>query len=128
MAYDKQHFSPVLANKWWANEQGKYTSYYRDVRAWRVRSRPRGRRQWGRKRRLWPREVELALKRELEDPIAPIYRGLMQGTPPRGRDRVKWAQFLLSQVVRTPTFLRYVLRPDQDGEVANTMFGDIMGG
>ncbi len=107
MAYDKQHFSPVLANKWWANEQGKYTSYYRDNHADCVRTGSHGRKQWGRQRRLWPREVELALGRELDDPVAPIYRDLMRGTPPLGRDRVKWAQFLLSQVVRTPTFMRY---------------------
>ncbi|MEZ6196799.1 MAG: hypothetical protein R3F20_13915 [Planctomycetota bacterium] len=107
MAYDNQHFSPVFANEPWANEHRRYTSYYRDVHLKGVRKSSPGRKQWGRQRRLWPLEVELALNKDLEGPTAPIYRDLVCGVAPVLRDRVKWAQFLLSQVVRTPTFIRY---------------------
>lgn len=107
MAYEKNHFSPVLANKWWADKEGAYLCYFRDVRAGRINTKPQGKRQWGRERRLWSAGVEISLNRELETPVGRIYSGLLGGQAPEGNDRVKWAQFLLSQFVRTPTFLRY---------------------
>src|SRR5258705_4466627 len=117
MPYVKQHSSPVLANKWWASDQNEYASYYRDERARQVRPRSRGKHQWGRRKRLWSREVELALKKELEDPVAPIYDALRLGNPPLGRNRLKWAQVLLSQAVQTPTVLRYEPRRRKRGGI-----------
>ncbi len=71
MAYDRTHYSPVFANEQWAsNSQGKrYTCYYRNERARQVTTSNPGRRQWGRRRKLWSRRVELALNRELKSPV-----------------------------------------------------------
>lgn len=107
MAYKDNHFSPVLANKWWVDSNNHYICYYRDERAGRIRSKPQGKKQWGRERKLWPKEVELALNKELETPVGRIYSDLISGKAPEGRDRSKWAQFILSQAARTPTFMRY---------------------
>lgn len=107
-AYDKQHFSPTMANSWWADDQRHYVCFYRDNRSGSVAIDPaKGRRAWGQVRRAWSKATEQALDRELETPVAPIYRRMLEGQWPRGRARAKWAQFLLSQFVRTPTFIRY---------------------
>ncbi len=107
-AYDDQHFSPTLANRWWAKDGRHYVCYFADgAGSVSVNSRL-GKTKWGKERRLWSTDVEQALNRELETPAARIYQGLVEeARVPVGRERVKWAQFLMSQVVRTPTFIRY---------------------
>lgn len=107
MPYKNNHFSPVLAKRWWVGEDNHYVCYYRDEGVGRIQSKPQGKKQWGSERTLWPQEVEFALSRELETPVGHIYSDLFRGKAPEERDRAKWAQFLLSQAVRTPTFMRY---------------------
>lgn len=126
--YDKQHFSPTLANRWWADDQAHYVCFYRDERSGSVAIDPtKGRRAWGHARRVWSKATEQALDRELETPVAPIYRGMLDGQAPRGRERVKWAQFLLSQFVRTPTFIRYEKFAKQHHGITNEPDHDRVG-
>lgn len=103
------HFSPVFANARWASEQfdNRSICYYRDSRTGVVKKRPKGRRQWGRQRDLYQLEVELALGRDLETGVAPVYQALLSGESLNSQQRTLWAQYLFSQFVRTPTFMRY---------------------
>jgi hypothetical protein len=100
------HFSPVFANQPWANNEG-YISYYRDQYRRKVQRAAKGKRQWGRRRGLYSWKVEIALNRDLETEAAHTYSELLKFTELNADQRLTWAQFLISQVVRTPTFLRY---------------------
>ena len=100
------HYSPKFANQPWANDEG-YLSYYYDCHQQKVMTAWRGRRQWGRRRGLYSWKVERALNEELENEAAQVYKALLGYRELNPEERTIWAQFLLSQVVRTPTFLRY---------------------
>jgi hypothetical protein len=101
------HFSPVFANRPWANEQSELLCYYRDVRRRKVTKEPQGARQWGRRRGLYTWRIEHALSNDLENAVAPVYARLCQYGAPDAAERRIWAKFLMSQLVRTPTFMRY---------------------
>ena len=101
----RSHFSPIFTNKGWADDAA-YTSY-RVVYGKKVVTEPKGRDQWGRKPGLYPKKVEHALGKDLETPAAKIYERLCQFQELDFDERLLWAQFLLSQLSRTPTFLHY---------------------
>ncbi|NOZ11645.1 MAG: DUF4238 domain-containing protein [Gammaproteobacteria bacterium] len=100
------HFSPVFSNKYWANENA-YLSYFYCQYEKEVKSTPQGKKQWGRKRGLYTWDVERALDRDLETKVAPIYEKLLIPEELIPSERIVWSQFLMSQLVRTPTFIRY---------------------
>ena len=100
------HFSPVFANRPW-EAGGDYTCYFRNPYRRAVEKSPKGLRQWGRKRGLYKWKVEKALNQELETDVAKVYSEILKFHELSEGQRVTWAQFLLSQVVRTPSFLRY---------------------
>lgn len=82
-------------------------SYLTNRHSGAIQKMGKGKRQWGRQRGLYPNEVETALDRELENEAAIIYERLCRFEDLGLEDRVIWAQFLLSQVVRTPSFMKY---------------------
>ena len=100
------HFSPVFANKAWADSDG-YISYFSCLHSETVKKSEKGRKQWGRQRGLYSWSVEHALDKELENKAGPIYEKLLSFKEINSEDRIVWAQFLLSQLVRTPTFIKY---------------------
>lgn len=100
------HYSPVFTNAPWA-EDNHYVCWKRRYDVSAIAKEESGRRQWGRQRKLYSKSVELALDRELETPIAQVYRKLANYEEPAEGERIKWAQFLRSQIVRTPLFMRY---------------------
>lgn len=100
------HFSPIFANKPWQQEN-EYVCYAINHHHRRVERSLKGLRQWGRRRGIYNWPVELALNRDLETDAAKIYRKLLEPDELSSRQKLTWAQFLLSQVVRTPSFLRY---------------------
>lgn len=104
---EKNHYSPVLANKRWCDETGHYWSYERNPHKRIVEGKAKGKEQWGWLRRLYRPEVETALDLELETKVEAIYAALLRGAELDASKAVIWAQFLRSQVVRTPTFIRY---------------------
>ncbi len=103
---NNNHFSPAFANEQWTADK-HYVCYYRDHHKGRVSQTTNGRRQWGRLRRLYTDRVEYALNHELETPASLIYDALLRGRSLDAQSRLKWSQFLRSQFVRTPTFMRY---------------------
>ena len=100
------HYSPVFANKPWA-EDAHYTSYFYKRGSNEISAEQKGQRQWGRKRGLYTWDVENSLSKNLENDASSAYRKLSECKDLSGDERVTWAQFLLSQHARTPTFLRY---------------------
>lgn len=100
------HYSPVFANKAWAGDDG-YISYFSCIYSKAVNKKVKGFKQWGRKRGLYTWSVEYALAKDLENQASAIYEKILTFTEINTEERVIWAQFLLSQLVRTPTFMRY---------------------
>lgn len=101
------HFSPILANKPW-RFGGNLIHYYRDKFSNRITVDPeKGYSAWGRRKGLWSDYTEDNLANNLENGAAPVYRKILQGRDLSSEERQVWAQFVLSQIVRTPSFMRY---------------------
>lgn len=90
----------------WADDKG-YISYFYCCHSHQVKKTPKGWKQWGRKRGLYSWDVENALDRDLETKVAPIYDKLCKFSDITQHERLLWAQFILSQLVRTPTYIGY---------------------
>ena len=105
----RSHFSPKFANKHWTNDENTLSCYRRDARHHVVVSETKGLKPWATQRGLYTLKVEKALDKELENYAAPIYEKLCVFQQLSLSERTVWAQFLLSQIVRTPTYLRYEL-------------------
>lgn len=100
------HYSPKFANKAWSDNEG-YMSYFKCSYSSEVKKSSKGWKQWGRKRGLYSAVVEKALDKELENIASPIYEKITSFNELTKDERIIWSQFLLSQLVRTPTFMRY---------------------
>lgn len=103
----KNHYSPVFSNQPWADETNHYLCWKRRYDLGFIQKEREGRKNWGWERKLWSEETEQLLGRELENPVAHVYEKLLNLGEPEEEERLKWAQFLRSQAVRTPTFMRY---------------------
>lgn len=103
----RSHFSPVFANAHWADESRNLTCFMRDAYEHRVVKETKGLKAWARRRGLYKWIVEEALDQSLETHAAPIYEKLCRFEEVTQQERIIWAQFLLSQIVRTPTYIRY---------------------
>lgn len=104
------HFSPKFTNKAWADENG-YISYFSCPFSSAVKKSPKGWKQWGRKRGLYTWEVETNLNENLENEAGVIYQKICSFKELTPDERVILSQFLLSQLVRTPTFMKYEKKP-----------------
>ncbi|NOU52602.1 DUF4238 domain-containing protein [Pseudoalteromonas sp. JBTF-M23] len=108
---NKNHFSPVLANKYWTNEESgwSYKYYYFCKHRNKVIDSHKdiGKTAWGYELNLYPQEVEDRLDLELENESALLYEKIIAGEILDFPQRMKWAQFIITQAVRTPSFFRY---------------------
>lgn len=100
------HYSPKFANKEWS-DNGGIVSFYQCMYSSAVKKTEKGSKAWGRQRGLYPLEIENSLNMELENFAAPIYKKILDFQELTKIDRKVWSQFLLSQLVRTPTFMKY---------------------
>ena len=100
------HYSPVFTNKPWADDEG-YISFFSCPYSNTVKKSTKGTKQWGRKRGIYTWAVENALNIELENDAAIIYNKILNCNELNSEERVVWAQFILSQLVRTPTYIHY---------------------
>lgn len=100
------HYVPKFSNKYWADESS-FMSYFLCEHTASVRKGNKGKKQWGRKRGIYSLEVEKALDKDLETKTAPIYEKLVSYSEPNKEERFIWSQFLLSQLVRTPSYIEY---------------------
>lgn len=100
------HYSPKFTNKAWADSV-VYTSYYKCSHSGEVKKSLKGWKQWGRKRGLYSWKVERSLNQELETSASPIYKKIISLNELSKDERIIWSQFMLSQLVRTPTYMKY---------------------
>lgn len=100
------HYSPKFANRAWVNDDG-YMSYFHCPYTNKIKKSPRGWKQWGRKKGLYSWAVENALNVGVEAEASYIYEKISNYIELDNDERFIWSQFLLSQLVRTPTYLRY---------------------
>lgn len=100
------HYVPKFSNKQWA-DQSSFMAYYICNYSDNIKKKEQGFKQWGRLRGLYSWDVENALDRDLETKVAPIYEKILSFKSLDWSERIIWSQFLLSQLVRTPTFIKY---------------------
>ena len=108
---NKNHFSPVLANKYWTNQESgwSYKYYYFCKHRGKVIDSHKdiGKTAWGYELNLYPQDLEDRLDTELENESAVLYKMLIAGEKLDADQRMKWAQFIITQAIRTPSFFRY---------------------
>ena len=107
----KNHFSPVFANKYWTNEEAgwKYKYYYFCEHRQCVidSNKDKGKTAWGYELNLYSQELEDRLDRELENESSILYEKIIKGVALTADERMKWGQFIVTQAIRTPSFLKY---------------------
>ncbi|HDM8199298.1 TPA: DUF4238 domain-containing protein [Vibrio harveyi] len=103
------HYVPKFSNKYWADESN-FVSYFWCEFSSSVKKGTKGKKQWGRERGLYSWAVEHALDKELETKVAPLYEKLITYNELSKDERFLWAQFILSQLVRTPSYIEYEKR------------------
>jgi hypothetical protein len=122
----KSHFSPKFANKAWASDSG-YISYFSCPHSLSVKKKPKARKTWGRKFGLYTWPVEHALDQQLENEASLIYEKIRTYNSVTQEERIIWAQFLLSQLVRTPTFIKYENKAREMFSITDTPLHDRVG-
>jgi len=100
------HYSPKFANKAWSDADG-YTTYFSCPYSNKIKKSSSGWKQWGRQRGLYTWPIEDSLNKDLETDAAIIYEKICSYNEIIYEERILWSQFLLSQLVRTPTYIRY---------------------
>lgn len=108
---DKNHYSPVLANKPWISDgsEGKYAYYYHCPHRQKVVKSPKGigTSAWGYELNLYSQAIEDAFDKEIENESALLYNKLIEGIELSSDERVKWGRFIVTQAIRVPSFIRY---------------------
>lgn len=107
----KNHFSPVFANKYWTNEEAnwnyKYYYFCKHRQCVVDSNKDKGKTAWGYELNLYPQELEDRLDRELENESSILYEKLIAGITLTANERMKWGQFIVTQAIRTPSFFKY---------------------
>lgn len=107
----KNHFSPVFANKYWTDKESgwqyKYYYFCKHRKCVIDSSKDKGRTAWGYEVNLYTQDLEERLDREVENESSTLYEKIIQGVTLTADERMKWAQFIITQAVRTPSFLKY---------------------
>lgn len=122
--YENQHFVPVFYTQRWANVRGQVTRYFFDQnvrRADNFKCVETGPRPLGRKRHLWTVHGSLTpnhkylIEREffgqIDDKAARIADRFVNGRNDlTDKERVEWAQFLVSLRYRNPIIVQYEIK------------------
>ena len=125
---NKNHFTPIFANKYWTSEQQKWVFshyYYCNNRKKFVKaSRAKGYTAWGYENNIYSQKLEDRLDKELENDAALLYQKLIDEVPLTADERMKWGQFIITQAVRTPSFFKYRDKvSDHDYSYKETIIG-----
>lgn len=108
---NKNHFSPVFANKHWTNKeegwQYKYYYYCKNRKQVIDAHKDKGKTAWGYEKNLYSQSLEDSLDVELENESAVLYDKLLNNIQLSTEERMKWGQFIITQSVRTPSFFKY---------------------
>ncbi|MBU2872006.1 DUF4238 domain-containing protein [Colwellia sp. E2M01] len=108
---NKNHFSPVFANKHWTsgNENWHYKYYYfcQNRNCVVDGKKDKGKTAWGFEFNLYSQELEDKLDTELENHASLLYEKLLSDIVLTPDERMKWSQYIITQAVRTPSFFKY---------------------
>lgn len=100
------HYSPRFANKPWAKNSA-YVYYGNCPYTNKIKKSLKGHNQWGRLYGLYSWSIEKSLSEKLENTASIIYNKIIKSEQLSLKERQIWSQFLLSQLVRTPTYIKY---------------------
>lgn len=105
------HYIPVFTCRYWKDKDNEWSfrPYSKlDHNNMVIENKIRkGERSWGSQKHLYTQDLEDRLDVELEAPASKIYKKLISGELLTWNERLKWAQFLITQAVRTPSFFKY---------------------
>lgn len=104
------HYVPVFTSKYWKDKDNEWCfKYYCKLSHNNkvVNKIKKGERSWGNQKNFYSQALENRLDVELENPVGPIYTKLIEEELLTWNERLKWAQFLITQSVRTPSFFKY---------------------
>lgn len=108
---NKNHFSPVFANKYWTSEAEnwhyKYYYFCPNRNCVVEGKKDKGKTAWGYEVNLYSQEVEDKLDTELENHASLLYEKLLNDIVLTPDERMKWSQYIIAQAIRTPSFFKY---------------------
>lgn len=128
---NKNHFSPVFANKHWTDQSSNFEYkyyYYCQHRKQVIDSgKDKGKTAWGYEYNLYSQELEDRLDSDLENHSSILYEKLINQIKLTPTERLKWSQFIITQAVRTPSFFKYrdYIETQNNGDFSykNTILG-----
>lgn len=100
------HYSPRFANKPWAKNSA-YVHYANCPYTKKIKKSFKGHNEWGRLYGLYSWSIERSLSEDLENKASIVYTKIVKSEQISLKERQIWSQFLLSQLVRTPTYIKY---------------------
>lgn len=105
----KNHYVPAFTNFAWKdkNQDWKFKTYSKKNGQIVEHKKSIGRRTWGYEDYLYSQVLEDLFRDEIDTPCGDLYKKLINQEVLTYAERVKWSQFLITQAIRTPLFLKY---------------------
>lgn len=105
----KNHYVPVFTNLAWKDksQDWKFKTYSQKNGQIVEHKNSVGRRAWGYKDYFYSQALEDLFRDRIETPSIVIYQKLINQEVLTYNERIKWAQFLITQAIRTPSFFDY---------------------
>lgn len=107
----RNHFSPTLANTHWAQDHpdSRYSYYHFCTnRKFFVKSKNGlSKKSWGFQENLYPQVVEDEFANKIENDAKFVYEKMLGDLNLSHSERVSWARFILTQAMRTPSYIKY---------------------
>jgi hypothetical protein len=103
----ENHYSPSFSNKYWADATGTIIVYSRNVDG-SLEGQPKPFTRWGYESYLYPQWLEAYLSR-IESDAKNSYDKLLKTIPLSQDERQRWVTFLITQSIRTPSFIEELL-------------------
>jgi uncharacterized protein DUF4238 len=103
-----QHYSPSFSNEFWATGSEKLVRIYSRSIDGSIVSKDRGYRVWAREAFFYSQGLERVLQLIETDAQRP-YNKLLDVVPLNEKERRCWIAFLLTQMLRTPSFVLRIL-------------------
>lgn len=109
MKTKRNHYVPVFTNIAWKdqNKDWKFKTYSKKNGEIIEHKNSLGRRTWGFKDYFYSQSLEDLFRDQIETPSIAIYQKLIKQKTLTYNERIKWAQFLITQSIRTPSFFDY---------------------
>lgn len=107
---NKNHYVPSFTNLAWKDQSKDWSFKTYSKKNGQIIEHKKislGKKSWGFKYYFYPQNLENLFRDEIETPCIDLYQKLINQSVITYAERIKWSQFLITQVVRTPSFLKY---------------------